>query len=320
MKKILLGSGLLALTFVVGCGSSGSGSSGTAGPVSCEMDSQCGANEACNLLGHVCMQKCTAAADCTDATMPACDPIPGGTQTVCQCSSSASTASCGGGSAYCHPVDKLCETQCSDSSGCTDYNPARSCVNSECAAPDAGQPDAGQGDCTVTGCTAPEVCDTTTKMCHAVVARGTADTQGTCAADQYCDGTNCQTPTACSAVTGGPATTSNSPLIWGVVQSSSVADTSGNCVDASGNELNIQTFTGYYLNEGNGSVPTTGSLYMNVMYVKPSGSLKPTYQTVTVNSSTFTFQICNYTSGDGIHAGVVLIDSSGDDSNVACMP
>ena len=59
---------------------------------------------------------------------------------------------------------------------------------------------------------------------------------------------------------------------------------------------------------------------MDVMYVTPAGALKATFNTVAITSSTFTFQICNYMSGDGIHAGVVLIDSSADDSNVACMP
>ncbi len=315
MNKILLGVSLLGIAFATGCGSGSGGNDGGGPFTNCTTDSECQSTEVCNTLGHVCLTKCSTAADCTNSSEPNCAAVPGGTQLACQCTSSASTSSCGGGTAYCNTTDGLCEVQCSDSSGCSDFNPARTCVSSECV---GSVVDAGS-DCTVSGCPATETCNTTSKLCEA--SCGAPNTKGNCGADQYCDGTSCQTPTACAAASSPPGTTANSPIVWGVTATGTTMDTT--CVDSSGNPLPITTFQGYYLNEGTG-VRATGTssngsgVYKDVGYLKSSSSnIYATYLAVTISSDTFTFQICGYSSGSSLHAAVVLVDGTGNTLNTA---
>lgn len=184
MKKIyLLGAAVAALfggIYIQGCGGSGSGDGGGEAVTACTSDSQCPSGQICNTAGNVCMQKCSAASDCPE-TAKNCDKLATTSDKVCQCQTDAL---CGGGSAYCNSVDKLCETKCSDNSGCTGFNPARTCTGGQCL---PGTTDAGGGTCDASHpCATGSYCSTSGTCVTGADNCTTPETQDVCQYGQAC--------------------------------------------------------------------------------------------------------------------------------------
>jgi hypothetical protein len=349
MKKVYLslyltaaGAGLLFVASgismsLAGCGSSG-GTSGS--PTNCNSDADCtGTATICNTAGHVCMTKCSQGSDCPD-TAKNCAAVPGGatSTTVCQCQTAQL---CGGGSAICDPVDLLCETKCSDNSGCQGFSPARTCdtATGRCVAGTTNT-DAGPGDCVTTPslCTAGQVCDATTHQCKSNSCNTSTDctgqqacvggvcttcspanAQGGCDQGLFCDGSGgaavCTTPPSCAAAQPtnitAPSDATSSPVIWGIVQDTSRTDTSGTCTDTStGDEAQVLHYTGnfYSLN----GMPTSGNaaVYGAIYYVEattvPGSTSAGNTQEKTsfsgANSGTFGFELCAGDSNNSVAA------------------
>ena len=339
MKKFVLSLFVAFSVGMVGCaGTTGTGTTG--GEFTpCTTDTQCASTEACNTIGHVCMTKCSQGSDCPQ-TSPNCLAVPGGTATVCQCSTDQI---CGGGSSYCNSVDKLCEVKCSDSAtGCQGFSPARTCdaATSTCR---EGSHNCGSVDCTstqycdaaTTACvnkctsnasctTAGDVCDTGTGLCAPPGNTCTGEnTRSTCNYGDVCvsnqGALGCFAPDVCTAVTNPPAISAgHSPVVFSVTRTGNTRQGAA-CTDANtGNQLTVVEFQGRFY-DPDGDATNSGT-YSHIMYVTPSGSLKSTYEntSVDVSGGTFKFEICAPTSS--IHAGVVLIDQAGHDSNVGCLP
>jgi hypothetical protein len=336
MKKFVFSLFVAFSVGMVGCAGTTGTDGTTSGGGNCTSDSQCAATEACNTVGHVCLTKCTAGSDCPDSAKN-CLAVPGGTATVCQCSTDQL---CGGGTSFCNTTDKKCEVKCSDNSGCQEYSPARTCntATGSCVA-------AATGDCTTNAalCTTAQYCDATTKAC---VTKCTSDascgtgntcdlttgicgtasntctgenTQATCNYGDVCIGSQCLTPNACSAVSNPPAiTAAHSPVIFNVARTGSTR-TDTNCVSATtGDPLQIVQFGGNFYDPD--SDMTSTDKYNHVKWVSASGATNLTYENVTVDATahTFTFELCGPSSS--IQAGAIIIDQLGNKSNTACLP
>ena len=298
------------------------------------------------------MTKCSAGSDCPD-TAKNCDIVKDSagkavtSDKVCQCTTDQL---CGGGSSYCNALDKLCETKCSDNTGCQDFNPTRTCSSGSCLPGTTA--DAGPGDCTTTPtlCTSAQVCDTATKAC---VAKCTSNASCTAVVGTICDTTSgkctqCSAATAepggcdygsycgtassgnlcsaagvCANINPQPTTSASSPVIFAVSQTGSTRQDATNCVDASsGNPLSIVEYQGYYY-DPNSDVPTSGT-YSKILWVKANGTITGesagnTFERTSINADgTFKFELCGPSSS--IQAGVLLKDTPGNKSNTQCIP
>jgi hypothetical protein len=263
------------------------------------------------------MFKCVSRADCPDSEN-ACISMVGARSPVCTCSTDAL---CGGGSAFCHPRDLLCEFKCADDSGCAAFDPPRSCVDRQCVDPNAH--DAGPPDCAATGCSDGQMCEAT-GVCSIPQGCGQANTQDDCDYGLYCDGLQCQVAGSCPSIAAPPATNFHSPVIWSVSQLGFSEPVDGGCRSSSGPASYALTFVGYYY-DPDGDVPQGGSregqgVYRQIELVATDGGLGDggafTAGSVKITPTTFSFQLCG--SAD-LGDGVILLDSQGNPSNTACL-
>jgi hypothetical protein len=197
-------------------------------PTTCTADSQCAASEACHPVLRRCVTACTAAVDCPDSAKT-CATFGGlmagndaGVKAFCQC---ATDALCERGSAgqVCQPATKICGAKCTASSECpsgstcdTMTGKCSAATTTDGGASDGGMTgDAGVNDCTPGSCTAPQICDPTTRRCAAPATCTAANPQpDTCAYGLACVTAACAeaprtTAAACANFTNVPT-----PLAW----------------------------------------------------------------------------------------------------------
>lgn len=196
-------------------------------PTTCTADSQCAASEACHPVLRRCVTACTAAVDCPDSAKT-CATFGGlmagndaGVKAFCQC---ATDALCERGSAgqVCQPATKICGAKCTANSECpsgstcdTMTGKCSAATTTDGGAGDGGMTgDAGVNDCTPGSCTAPQICDPTTRRCAAPATCTAANPQpDTCAYGLACVTAACaeapRTGAGCMNFTNLPT-----PTLW----------------------------------------------------------------------------------------------------------
>lgn len=186
-------------------GFAGCGDNNTMMPTTCTSDSQCAASEACHPLLKSCVTACTGGSDCPDSAKT-CATFSGlaagndaGIRAFCQCSTDALCDRGTAGQVCQDKATKVCAAKCTASSGCpTGYTcdtMTGKCGTSSSGTDggtDGGTMDAGVTDCTPGSCTAPQICDPTTRRCAAGPACATANPQpDTCVYGLVCSGAAC---------------------------------------------------------------------------------------------------------------------------------
>jgi hypothetical protein len=153
------------------------------GALTCSLDADCIEGEICHPSAKVCVQTCTAGADCPDSAKT-CDPISTtDSRKVCQCKTDQLCAG-EGTDLVCSTLDKVCTSKCTSDSSC---GTGRSC-------------DVATGQCKVSGpktctpaCTGNQVCDTNTGTCVNNGASCSGEGQSTCIyGTQFCSSSTCQ--------------------------------------------------------------------------------------------------------------------------------
>jgi hypothetical protein len=159
------------------------------GALTCTTDGDCLEGEVCHPGSKVCVQTCTAGADCPSTAKTCAAISTSDSRQVCQCSTDALCNSEGATDLVCSTLDKVCTSKCTSDASC------------------------GTG----------RTCDTATGQCKgggATTCTGSA--QSTCSYGKFCSNSTCAdapvAPATCQNFsTNRPnwsATTSNGPVIY----------------------------------------------------------------------------------------------------------
>jgi len=248
----------------------------------CAANTDCLATEICHPDAKVCVQTCTAAADCPD-TAKSCAAL-GGTSTekdtlVCQCSTNE----------LCNKDRATADQVCS-----TEYS---ICVT-KCS--------------TNTDCGTGNTCDTATGQCKPEDTTGATCTgagQSTCSYGQFCSSSKCEAVPAPTCDNFDPAkggktpvfnpATSTGPIIFEITQSSWGADSispafCGDGVDTA--KIQVKAYQ-----SGTNTFPAQKSALSGLFYVKVNGSqtagetlIRSSQYTVSADGkqATFTMNFC----------------------------
>ena len=242
MMLVAVGAASMVLT---GCPGGGGGST------TCATSTDCLTSEVCHPDAKVCVQTCTAAADCPD-TAKKCEALGGTTadkdKMICKCTTDAL---CNSGrqtaDQYCAAATGLCTKKCT-----------------------------ADADCGTNG-----TCETATGVCKPKDTVGTSCTgegQSTCMYGQFCSASKCAAVPAPTCDNFNPSkggkqptfnpATSKGPIIFSITKSSWAPDTASTpfCGTADTAKIQVKAYQ-----SGTNTFPAQKSALSGLFYVRVSG-------------------------------------------------
>jgi hypothetical protein len=233
------------------------------GALTCTADGDCLEGEICHPGSKVCVQTCTAGADCPSTAKTCAAISTSDSRQVCQCSTDALCNSEGMTDLVCSTLDKVCTSKCTSDASC---GTGRTCDTA------TGQCKAGGATCTYGSCASGEICGASTNRCE-VGATCTGEAQSTCGYGQYCGTGKCQDvakPT-CTNLAGKTAVVNFTPasgtgnIIYKVEKVEFTPTTTAECPNTT-NPVKVIPRVSFYVKTG--TVPADDTSFSGFFYVK----------------------------------------------------